>query len=91
MKFKITIHGRSGAPPDALDLLWEALGTSRDDVRFSRPGLAIIATWMSEAPVTMERDERKEVGRTMVWDVVRDVCDGAAGLRSNWFAVSPQS
>ena len=91
MKFKITIHGHSGAPPDALDLLWEALGTSRDDVRFSRPGLAIIATWMSEAPVTMERDERKEVGRAAVWGIVRDVCEDTAGLRSSWFAVSPQA
>ncbi len=91
MKFKITIHARSGAPPDAMDLLWERLGTKRDDVGFSRPGVAIIATWMSEAPVTMERDERKDVGRRAVWDIVNDVCEGAPGLRASWFAVSPQA
>ena len=90
MKFKITIHARSGAPPDAMDLLWQRLGTGGGDVRFSRPGVAIIATWMSEAPVTMERDERKEVGRRAVWDIVSDVCEGVAGLNANWFAVSPQ-
>ena len=91
MKFKITIHARSGAPADALDLLWERLSAAREDVRFSRPGVAIIATWMSEAPVTMERDERKEVGRMVVWDIVRDVCESTAGLRADWFAVSPQA
>ena len=91
MKFKITIHARSGAPPDALDLLWARLGSDRDDVRFAKPGVAIIATWMSEAPVTMERDERKDVGRRAVWDIVSNVCEGAPDIRSSWFAVSPQS
>jgi hypothetical protein len=91
MKFKITIHARSGAPADALDLLWEQLSTGREDVRFSRPGVAIVGTWMSEAPVTMERDERNEVGRRVVWDIVCDACESPAGLRSDWFAVSPQA
>ena len=90
MKFKITIHARSGAPADALDLLFERLGPSREDFRFAKPGVAIIATWGSEAPVTMERDERVEVGRRAVWDLVSEVCEGRPDLKAAWYAVSAQ-
>ena len=90
MKFKITIHARSGAPDDALELLFARLGSSREEVRFSKPGAAIIATWGSDAPAAMERDERSEVGRRLIWDIVQEVCDGAPDVRAAWFAVSPQ-
>jgi hypothetical protein len=90
MRFKITIHARSGAPADALDLLFERLGAGRESVRFSKPGIAIIANWVTDAPVTMERDERSEVGRQAVWDIVRTVCEATPELRSQWYAVSPQ-
>jgi hypothetical protein len=36
------------------------------------------------------RDERIEIGRRAVLDVVRDVCDAAPELKSDWFAVSPE-
>jgi hypothetical protein len=91
MKFKITIHARSGAPPDALDLLFPRLGAGRDHaVRFAKPGLAILATLETDSPISMESDERTEVGRQVVWDIVQDVCEGPPGLRAAWFAVSPQ-
>lgn len=91
MKFKITIHARSGAPSDAVALLFERLGPSRDSVRFSKPGVAIMANWVTDAPVTMERDERSEVGRQTVWDIVRTVCEDTPDLRSQWYAISPQA
>ncbi len=90
MKFKITIHARSGAPADALELLYERLGPRRDEVRFAKPGATIIATWGADAPAAMERDERSEVGRRVIWDIVQDVCEGAPNLRAAWYAVSPQ-
>ncbi len=90
MKFKITIHARSGAPDDALELLFERLGARREDVRFAKPGAIIIATWASDAPAAMERDERTEVGRDLIWEMVQDACEGAPNLRSAWYAVSPQ-
>ena len=38
----------------------------------------------------MTRDERIEIGRRAVLDVVRETCDGSPELKSDWFAVSPE-
>jgi hypothetical protein len=71
-----------------MDLLWQRLGASRDEVSFAKVGPEIRATWEEDAPVSMERDERVEIGRRAVLDIVIDVCERAPELNSDWFAVS---
>ncbi len=94
MKFRITSHtGFRGPtrPSDALELLAEQLGARRDDVSFARVGSEIVATWGEDVPSSMERDERAEIGRGVVFEIVRDVCERTPELRLDWFAVgSPQ-
>lgn len=89
MTFRITLHSGFAAPADALDLLWPRLDASRTDTRFVRVGAEIRAVWDEDAPVSMERDEREEIGRRAVLDMVCDVCERAPELESDWFAVSP--
>jgi hypothetical protein len=88
VNFKITRHSGRAAPENALDLLWERLDAGRDEASFVRGRSEIRATWGIDVPVAMERDEREEVGRTAILDIVRGVCDHAPELRSDWFAVS---
>ncbi len=88
MKFRITIHSGFAAPADALDLLWQRLDVQHEDARFARVGAEIRVTW-GDSPVSMERDERDEIGRRAVLDIVFEVCDRAPELESDWFAVSP--
>ncbi len=91
MKFRITNHlgfRASTRPDNALDLLWQRLGTSHDEVSFTKVDAEIRATWGEDAPVSMERDERAELGRRAVLDIVIDVCERAPELNSDWFAVS---
>jgi hypothetical protein len=38
----------------------------------------------------MEQDERAELGRRAILDIVIGVCERAPELNSDWFAVSPQ-
>jgi len=94
VKFRITSHtGFRGSTrsPDALELLAEQLGARRDDVSFARVGSEIVATWGEDVPSSMERDERAEIGRGVVFEIVRDVCERTPELRLDWFAVgSPQ-
>lgn len=90
MRFKITHHSGFAAPADALDLLWARLGANRDGVSFAKVGREIRAMTKEDAPVSMTRDERTEIGRRAVLDIVRDACDGAPELKSDWFAVSPE-
>jgi hypothetical protein len=90
VQFKITPHSGFSPPADALETLWQRLGTRRDEVSFAKIGPEITARTGDEAPVSMTRDERVEIGRRAVLDAVRDVCDGAADLKSDWFAVSSE-
>jgi hypothetical protein len=90
VKFAITPHSRSGAPENALDLLWERLEGKRfEDVSFSRKGTEIMAHAGHDAPVSMERDEREEIGRLAVLDCVTRVCERVPELKIAWFAISP--
>ena len=90
MKFAITPHSRSGAPENALDLLWERLEGKRfEDVSFSRKGTELMARAGHDAPVSMERDEREEIGRLAVLDCVTRVCERVPELKIAWFAISP--
>lgn len=90
MQFRITPHSGYTPPADALETLWQRLGTRRDEVSFAKIGSEITARTGDEAPVSMTRDERVEIGRRAVLDAVRDVCEGAADLKSDWFAVSSE-
>lgn len=90
MQFRITPHSTYAPPDDALDLLWQRLGASREEVSFAKVGPEIRATTDEDAPVAMTRDERAEIGRRAVLAVLRDVCEAAPELRSDWFAVSAE-
>jgi hypothetical protein len=88
VRFSISVHSGFRAPPDALDLLWERLGTRHADTRFTRGTTDIRATWSRDAPVSMEQDEREELGRLTVLGIVREACERAPELKLDWYAVS---
>lgn len=88
MQFRITPHSAFDPPGDAVERLWQRLGSSREEVSFAKVGEEITARTDEDAPVSMTSDERVEVGRRTVLDVVRDICDGTPDLKSDWFAVS---
>jgi hypothetical protein len=88
MSFRITRHSGHGAPADALSLLLGHLEAKRGSARFSKVGAEIRVTLKDDPPISMERDEREEIGRSAVFDIVREVCDGVPELESDWFAVS---
>jgi hypothetical protein len=86
--FRITIHSGTAVPADALDLLWQRLdGYNNGDARFAKGDAQIRATWGEDAPISMERDEREEIGRRAVLDIVCEVCERTPELKSDWFAV----
>jgi hypothetical protein len=88
VKFAITRHSGASAPADALALLWGRLEGQRfEDVAFVRGGYEIGASFGQEAPISMERDEREEVGRLAVLKCLRDVCESAPELHLKWFAI----
>jgi hypothetical protein len=90
VRFRITPHSALAPPEDALELLWQQLGPSREEVSFVKEDAEIVATTDEDPPVSMTRDERDEIGRRAVLDVVREVCELAPDLRSDWFAVSSE-
>jgi hypothetical protein len=90
LRFRITHHSGFAAPADALDLLSARVGASRNGVSFAKIGQYIRAMTPEDAPVSMTRDERIEIGRRAVLDVVCDVCESSTELQSDWFAVSPE-
>lgn len=89
MKFRITRHSTSSSPEDALDRLSERLGKHREEVFFASRGSEIRATIHDEAPVAMTSDERAEIGRRAVLQVVKDVCERVPDLKFDWYAVGP--
>lgn len=88
VEFKITNHSGSSAPEDALDLLYEQLEGMRGSIRFVKRGAEIRTMLRGDTPVSMESDEREEIGRREVLDIVREICDKAPQLKLDWFAVS---
>lgn len=77
-------------PDDALDLLLARLGPNRDRASFAKVGAEIWVTLQTDAPVSMTQDERVDIGRRAVLEVLHDVCEGAPELRSDWYAVSSE-
>jgi hypothetical protein len=88
VQFRITRHSAFEPPDDALDLLWQRLGPRREEISFAKVGAEITARMGEDAPVSMTRDERDEVGRRAVLDVIQEVCEGASDIKSDWYAVS---
>jgi hypothetical protein len=92
MKYKITHHSTASPPADALELLSARLGSRRDEISFALVGGEIRATVHDEdAPVAMTRDERTDIGRRVVLEVVSQVCERVPELKLDWYAVSPAS
>jgi hypothetical protein len=88
VKFRITIHSGFAAPRNALDLLSQRLGAGSGGARFT-PGVSEIkATLDEDPPVSMESDEREQIGRLAVLEIVREVCERSPDLKLDWFAVS---
>jgi len=91
VEFRITAHSGSSAstpPANAIDLLWQRLGVSHDEVSFAKVGPEIRATSaVEDAPSSMGRDEHAEMGRRAILEIVRDVCEAAPELEFDWFAV----
>jgi hypothetical protein len=57
---------------------------------FQKQGSEITVTPGADAPVSMTSDERVHIGRRAVLAVLREVCEEAPELRSDWFAVSSE-
>ena len=89
MQFRISLHSGSGSPPDALSLLAERLGSSREGFSFAKAGGVITATWREDGPSSRTEEERAEIGRQAALGVVRSVCEGTPDLKLEWFAVHP--
>jgi hypothetical protein len=89
MKFRITRHATASPPEDAMDLLTTRIGTHREDVYFARVGGEIRANLDRDEPVAMTHDERTDIGRRAVLEIVEEVCERAPELKTDWFAVSP--
>lgn len=90
MKFRITRHSTSSPPPDALERLSSRLGPRREEVSFTMVGAEIRATVRDDdAPVAMTHDERTDIGRRAVLEVVSEVCERVPELELDWYAISP--
>lgn len=92
MDFRIAYHAaaRHAPPEGALERLWEILGPMREEVSFAMGSREITAMWRGDAAISMTQDERTQMGRRAVLEVVLRVCDATPELDSDWFAVSPR-
>ncbi len=72
-----------------MDLLEARIPARTEYVVFSRAGSELQALVDREESVRMTHDERVELGRQAVLDVIGEVCERAPELRFDWFAVSP--
>jgi hypothetical protein len=88
--FTITPHAKSGAPDDALDRLFERIGSRSGDMRFRRTAREIHATPVAEAPSGMEEDVLADIGRRALLKLISDVCEGSPDMRFEWYAVAPR-
>jgi hypothetical protein len=71
-----------------MELLLRRLGAQADEVSFAMVGDEIRATSGEVDGDSTTREMRVAVEREAVLDLIRDVCERAPELESNWFAVS---
>jgi hypothetical protein len=91
VEFAITRHASHRPPPDALELLWKRVqGRRFEEISFKRSSREIRASTGHDSPMSMERDEREQIGRTSVLNCLAEICEGACELHLDWFAVSPR-
>jgi len=89
VRFRITRHSTGSPPEEALELLAERIGPRRSGVSFARVGREIRANIKRDDPVSMTSDERVDIARREVLDIVAEVCTPDSGLKLDWYAVSP--
>jgi hypothetical protein len=91
VKFRIAPHAgfvsSSTRPANAVDLLWQRLGSGRDEASFARLGPDEIGAAWGDDALAVRGDERSEIARRAVLEIVRDVCERAPELELDWFAV----
>ncbi len=73
---------------EAIDLLAARIGKRRG-VSFTRVGHEIRANLNRDDPIAMTHDERTDVGRRAVLEIVAEVCERNPELEFEWYAVSP--
>jgi hypothetical protein len=71
-----------------MELLLRRLGARRDELTFAMDGGAIMAISEEHEGDSSTREERIEMERRAIVDLLVDVCDDAPELESDWFAVS---
>jgi hypothetical protein len=87
--FVVTRHSAQKAPPDALERLWARLeGRRFEDISFFRAAREIRASTGHDSPISLERDEREQIGRNDVLECLRAICEGAPEPQLDWYAVS---
>jgi hypothetical protein len=89
MGFRVMRHAAVTAPDHAMDLLSERIPKRCEDVCFSISGDEIGAILDRDESVSMTRDERVEISRRVVLDVLEEVCERAPELTLDWYAVAP--
>jgi hypothetical protein len=89
VKFRITRHAATSPPEQAIDVLAERIGSRRKGVSFRRVGDEIRVNIDRDDPVHMTQDERVDIGRRAVLEIVADLCERDPELELDWFAVSP--
>lgn len=78
----------STRPLDAMHLLWQRLGTSRDEVSFSEVRDEIWATMGEDGWLRTTHDhERDTRDRLAILAMVSDACEAEPKLELDWFAV----
>jgi hypothetical protein len=71
-----------------MELLLRRLGGQADEVSFAMVGGEIRATLGGTDGDSTTREMRVAVQREAILDLIRDVCERAPELESDWFAVS---
>lgn len=89
MRFTVTKHTAVKPPEEAVEMLSSQIPARRQDVAFSRIGGEIRARVDRDDAVWMTTDERVEIGRKAVLDILREVCERSPELKLDWFAISP--
>jgi len=71
-----------------MQLLMRRLGAQRGEVSFAIVGGEIRARLGDDDDDPGTREARAEAGRWTVFELVKDVCERAPELKTDWYAVS---